>query len=156
MSSLLTKVGALVLRTLAKPLGSRFEKYVMEHPRAREWAVAVAQVRKSAACRVEAKTRTSSQGVGGGSDTVEEALLRRVRVRVLAGAILSQGRGGGDGTAGRKCRGSERGWGEEGVRGAPQGQRGGGGVAQVSGARAEACEEVCRGWQQGLGRRGVG
>ncbi|KAG1674575.1 hypothetical protein FOA52_001824 [Chlamydomonas sp. UWO 241] len=43
MAALVVKVGALVLRTLAKPLGTRFQAYVMEHPTARDYAIAAAQ-----------------------------------------------------------------------------------------------------------------
>mmetsp|Transcript_23473 Transcript_23473/g.51528 ORF Transcript_23473/g.51528 Transcript_23473/m.51528 type:complete len:185 (+) Transcript_23473:144-698(+) len=44
MAALVIKVGALLLKTLAKPLSTRFQNYVMEHPLAREQAVKAAQV----------------------------------------------------------------------------------------------------------------
>lgn len=44
MAALLFKVGALALKTLAKPLGSRFEKWAMTHPVARQQIINASQV----------------------------------------------------------------------------------------------------------------
>lgn len=44
-AALLIKVGALLLKTMAKPLSTRFEKWVMSHPVARQRIVHAAQVR---------------------------------------------------------------------------------------------------------------
>lgn len=44
MAALLFKVGALALKTLAKPLGSRFEKWAMTHPVARRSVINASQV----------------------------------------------------------------------------------------------------------------
>ncbi|KAF5837760.1 optic atrophy 3 protein-domain-containing protein [Dunaliella salina] len=43
MAAILAKIGALALKTAAKPLSSRFQAYVMEHPVARQKAVKAAQ-----------------------------------------------------------------------------------------------------------------
>lgn len=45
MAAILVKVGALALKTLAKPLSSRFQDFVMQHPVARDQAVKAAQAR---------------------------------------------------------------------------------------------------------------
>lgn len=45
MAALLAKIGVLALKTLAKPLSSRFQVYVMAHPVARSYAIAASQVR---------------------------------------------------------------------------------------------------------------
>lgn len=44
MAALLFKVFTLALRTAAKPLSNRFEKYVMQHPVLRGYVLRVAQV----------------------------------------------------------------------------------------------------------------
>ncbi|KXZ57005.1 hypothetical protein GPECTOR_1g908 [Gonium pectorale] len=44
MAALVFKLGALVLKQLAKPLGARFEKWVMNHPQARRGVISAAQV----------------------------------------------------------------------------------------------------------------
>jgi hypothetical protein len=44
MATLVVKLGALALKTLAKPLSSRFQAWVIEHPIARQHAVRAAQV----------------------------------------------------------------------------------------------------------------
>uniref|UniRef100_A0A7R9V0X5 OPA3-like protein n=1 Tax=Chlamydomonas euryale TaxID=1486919 RepID=A0A7R9V0X5_9CHLO len=43
MAALVFKLGALVLRTVAKPLGNRFQAYIMDHPTARVYAIGAAQ-----------------------------------------------------------------------------------------------------------------
>lgn len=45
MAALLIKVGALMMKTLAKPLAVRFEGWVMGHPVARQHVIKAAQVR---------------------------------------------------------------------------------------------------------------
>lgn len=57
MAALVFKVGALALKTLAKPLGDRFKNWVMTHPNYRQTVLSAAQVRQcmwgsagSAAC----------------------------------------------------------------------------------------------------------
>ena len=44
MATVLFKVFALTLKTAAKPLATRFEKAVMDHPVARQQIINVAQV----------------------------------------------------------------------------------------------------------------
>ncbi|PNH05048.1 hypothetical protein TSOC_008726 [Tetrabaena socialis] len=44
MAALVFKMGALVLKQLAKPLGSRFEKWALNHPVARRYIISAAQV----------------------------------------------------------------------------------------------------------------
>lgn len=45
MAALVFKVGALALKTMAKPLGDRFKNWVMTHPQYRQTVLSVAQVR---------------------------------------------------------------------------------------------------------------
>ena len=45
MAALVFKVGALALKTLAKPLGDRFRNWVMTHPQYRQTVLSAAQVR---------------------------------------------------------------------------------------------------------------
>lgn len=45
MAALVFKVGALALKTLAKPLGDRFKNWVMTHPQYRQAVLRTAQVR---------------------------------------------------------------------------------------------------------------
>jgi hypothetical protein len=45
MAALVFKVGALALKTMAKPLGDRFKNWVMMHPQYRQTVLSVAQVR---------------------------------------------------------------------------------------------------------------
>lgn len=44
MAALVFKVGALALKTLAKPLGDRFKNWVMTHPQYRQTVLSAAQV----------------------------------------------------------------------------------------------------------------
>ncbi|KAG2484095.1 hypothetical protein HYH03_017047 [Edaphochlamys debaryana] len=44
MAALVFKMGALLLKQLAKPLGSRFEQWAMQHPVARRYIITTAQV----------------------------------------------------------------------------------------------------------------
>lgn len=44
MAAILVKIGALALKTLAKPLSTHFTKYVMEHPTMRAYVINAAQV----------------------------------------------------------------------------------------------------------------
>lgn len=44
MAALVFKVGALALKTLAKPLGDRFKNWVMMHPQYRQNVLRAAQV----------------------------------------------------------------------------------------------------------------
>ncbi|GIL72734.1 hypothetical protein Vretimale_4446 [Volvox reticuliferus] len=44
MAALVFKMGALLLKQMAKPLGSRFEKWAMNHPVARRYIISAAQV----------------------------------------------------------------------------------------------------------------
>jgi hypothetical protein len=46
MAALVFKVGALALKTLAKPLGDRFKNWVMMHPQYRQNVLRAAQVGK--------------------------------------------------------------------------------------------------------------
>ncbi|GFR40916.1 hypothetical protein Agub_g1572, partial [Astrephomene gubernaculifera] len=44
MAALVFKMGALLLKQMAKPLGSRFERWAMNHPVARRYVISTAQV----------------------------------------------------------------------------------------------------------------
>jgi uncharacterized membrane protein YbaN (DUF454 family) len=44
MAALVFKVGALAMKTLAKPLGDRFKNWVMTHPQYRQTVLSAAQV----------------------------------------------------------------------------------------------------------------
>jgi hypothetical protein len=44
MAALVFKVGALAMKTLAKPLGDRFKNWVMTHPQYRQTVLTAAQV----------------------------------------------------------------------------------------------------------------
>lgn len=44
MAALVFKVGALAMKTLAKPLGDRFKNWVMKHPQYRQTVLTAAQV----------------------------------------------------------------------------------------------------------------
>ena len=44
MAAILVKIGALALKTVAKPLSSHFTKYVMGHPTARDYVIGISQV----------------------------------------------------------------------------------------------------------------
>jgi hypothetical protein len=59
MAALVFKVGALALKTLAKPLGDRFKNWVMTHPQYRQAVLRTAQVRATAPAA--AGTHTGSQ-----------------------------------------------------------------------------------------------
>eukprot|EP00955_Chlamydomonas_euryale_P094193 364837-Chlamydomonas_euryale.AAC.11 len=54
MAALVFKLGALVLRTVAKPLGNRFQAYIMDHPTARVYAIGAAQVGRARTTHHEA------------------------------------------------------------------------------------------------------
>lgn len=62
MATLLVKVFALTLKTVAKPLANRFEAYVMGHPRFRQSIVNFAQVTAQAqACGTQLRPATRTQ-----------------------------------------------------------------------------------------------
>ena len=44
MAAILVKIGALALKTLAKPLSTHFTKYVMSHPIAAKHVIRMSQV----------------------------------------------------------------------------------------------------------------
>jgi len=51
MAALVIKVGALALKALAKPLGERFQRFVLAHPTARGHVIRAAQARPARAHR---------------------------------------------------------------------------------------------------------
>lgn len=84
MAALLFKVGALALRTLAKPLGGRFQSWVMSHEGARRHVISMAQ----AVHRLEVLITRGAEGRTGkafvGAMTEEKSVE-------LASKIASEG-----------------------------------------------------------------
>mmetsp|Transcript_31258 Transcript_31258/g.79716 ORF Transcript_31258/g.79716 Transcript_31258/m.79716 type:complete len:188 (-) Transcript_31258:359-922(-) len=84
MAAIFIKVGALALKTLAKPLSNRFQAYVMSHPQARQKAITAAQWTH----RLEVLITRGAEGKGGKvfvGDMTEEKSLE------LASKLVSEG-----------------------------------------------------------------
>lgn len=84
MAAVLFKVGALALKTLAKPLGDRFQRWVMSHPTARTPVIAMARRLHRAEVYITrgAEGKTGKAFVG---DLTEDKALQ------LASKIASEG-----------------------------------------------------------------
>ena len=80
MATLLFKVGALTLKTVSKPLATRFEQYVMGHPTLRKQVIAAANFLHGLEVRITRGAEGKSGKVFVGSMSEENAVQMASKV----------------------------------------------------------------------------